>query len=116
MNEVNFLLRNKYLLISLLLISVILLLGIVIVKISPLSYTKPAQVTKTPSLEVELQGILRVVVTDNFKDKISSTEYFLQAGSNTYVLHFTKNPPAATPGSTIKVKGTLRGNDLFVNN
>ena len=106
---------NKYLIIFL--FSILLLLGtLAIVKISRSTPEKPVLLSPTPTVEIELQGKLRIVIGDNFQDKKSQTQYLLDVNNAIYTLHFSQNPPPLSSGSIIKVKGTLINHDLFIKN
>lgn len=64
--------------------------------------------------EAQLEGKLIVVILDDFENKRSLTQYFLEVADDRYQLYFTKQPPNVSPGSIIKLKGVLLDQNLVV--
>lgn len=72
--------------------------------------TFPESVRPYIEEKIQAQGKLTVVHIDDFENKKSRYEYFLEKGSdkrdqNRYKLYFVKNPPQVLSGSEVKVKG-----------
>ncbi len=71
----------------------------------------PSQVQKNLEQEISAEGVLEVLIFDDFKNKKSKTEYFLRVDKKRFTLHPTKIL-GVTSGSKIKVTGMKIGDSI----
>ena len=65
----------------------------------------PDQVKPFIEEEVELQGKLILVISDDFENQKSKIDYFLESSGDRFILYFAETPPQLPSGSEILVKG-----------
>ncbi|HEY9586097.1 MAG TPA: Ig-like domain-containing protein [Candidatus Paceibacterota bacterium] len=94
-----------------------LILSLVLALFVALSFNSIAsaktQLNRLPN-EITVEGTLEIEHTDNFKDGISNTRYFLKENGNRYSLRFSHKEPNLLSGSKVRVRGSKRGMEIGV--
>lgn len=74
----------------------------------------PDQVRPLMEEEVEIQGKVILVISDDFKNQKSKIDYFLESSEDRFTLHFAGIPPELSSGSEVLVKGVRLDNNIVL--
>jgi hypothetical protein len=74
----------------------------------------PEPLQETLEESVTLQGVIDVIIEDDWLTGLSRTEYQLISGADHYLLHFIGETPELEPGAALTVQALRSGRHLVV--